>query len=445
MQKPRFGVCLAMLLLLLHGVSAGADDPPAQPPEHHHPMAGMAMPEPPPAPTPDLPGSEMQMPGMLGPYDMSREASGTSWQPDSTPVPGLQHMGSPWSTMWDGFANLIYDHQGGPRGADKGFSTSMLMGMGRRELEQGALGVRVMVSADPLMGRDGYPELFQTGETADGVHPLIDRQHPHNLLMEAAASYSRNLSGQTALFAYAGIAGEPALGPPAFMHRLSGIDNPVAPLGHHWLDATHISYGVLTAGSTWDRLRLEASVFNGREPDQNRYQVELRHLDSNAVRVSWNPSADLALQASTGRLASPEQLAPDVTVRRSTVSASYNRIGRGLVSQTTMAWGRNQALPGSASNAWLLESEVSADARDTVFGRIERVGKDELFGPGQPLDGRLFTIESLSLGYIRDVARVASVRLGIGGMATVYRYDHALDASYGSNPVSCLLFLRARL
>jgi hypothetical protein len=347
--------------------------------------------------------------------------------------------------MWDGFANLIYDHQGGPRGQDKSFSTSMLMGMGRRELAQGALGVRVMVSADPLMGRDGYPELFQTGETADGVHPLIDRQHPHNLLMEAAGTYSRNLSERSAVFAYAGVAGEPALGPPAFMHRLSGTDNPVAPLGHHWLDATHISYGVVTAGSTWDRVRLEASAFNGREPDQNRYQVELRRLDSNAVRIAWNPVPDLALQASSGRLASPEQLEPGIAVRRTTASASINRIRPGLVSQTTLAWGRNVPQAGSASDAYLLESEIIFDGSQTVFARIERVGKDGLFLPGQALYGRTFVIDSFSLGVIHDFARIAAARIGMGAMATVYRYDGVLNPSYGRGPLSGLLFLRVHL
>jgi hypothetical protein len=219
--------------------------------------------------TMEMPGMP-DMPGTLGPYMMARESSGTSWQPDSTPMGGLMRMHGEWMTMWHGMLDLIYDDQGGPRGAAKAFSTSMLMLMARRDLAQGALGLRLMLSADPLMGRYGYPELFQTGETADGVHPLIDRQHPHNLLMEASGSYSRNLSTQSAVYLYAAVAGEPALGPPAFMHRFSSEDNPEAPLTHHWLDSTHITYGVVTAGYEWDRVKLEGSAFNGREPDQDR-------------------------------------------------------------------------------------------------------------------------------------------------------------------------------
>jgi hypothetical protein len=349
-----------------------------------------------------------------------------------------------WMTMWDGFANLVYDDQGGPRGAAQTFSNSMLMLMGRRELDGGAFGLRGMISADPLMGKSGYPELFQTGETADGVHPLIDRQHPHNLLMEAAGTFSWNVE-RGAVFGYLGVAGEPALGPPAFMDRFSGIDNPEAPLSHHWLDSTHISYGVATAGYVRDGIKLEASAFNGREPDQNRYDVELRRFDSYAARASWNPLPDLSLQLSTGRLASPEQLSPNVAIHRSTASASWNRMLSNSQWQTTFAWGRNDPQREPASNAWLLETAWILDGRHTFFGRAEHVAKDDLLLPGEILFGRPFTIGSLSLGYIEDFFRRGNLRIGIGGLVTSYRYPQVLDESYGNRPVSFLLFLRARL
>lgn len=182
----------------------------------------------------------MVMRGMYGPYSMTREAFGTSWQPDATPMEGIHAMIGPWSTMWHGFVNLVYDHQDGPRGDDKSFGQSMLMGMGQRRLGQGTLGLRGMISLDPLMGKSGYPLLFQTGESADGRTPLIDRQHPHDLFMELAASYSLPLSADSAVFGYIGLPGEPALGPTAFMHRFSAMDNPEAPLTHHRLDATHL-------------------------------------------------------------------------------------------------------------------------------------------------------------------------------------------------------------
>jgi hypothetical protein len=385
------------------------------------------------------------MAGFYGPYPMSRDASGTSWQPDSTPTAGLQRMGDAWMTMWQGIANLVYDDQGGPRGDTKAFSSSMLMLMGRRALEEGAFGLRLMVSADPLMGRTGYPELFQTGETADGVHPLIDRQHPHNLLMEAAGTYSVDLSDRSAVYGYAGVAGEPALGPPAFVSRFSGIDNPEAPLSHHWLDSTHITYGVATAGYVLDRIKLEASVFNGREPDQDRYKVELRRFDSYSARLSCNGLPDLSLQLSYGRIASPEQLEPNVAVRRTTASASYNRMLARVQWQTTLAWGRNAPHPGASSTALLLESALTVASRHTLFGRAERVGRDELFLPGQPLYRQAITIDSLSLGYIFDFTHLGAARIGVGGLASAYRYPAAVDATYGRGPISYLLFARARL
>ncbi len=386
----------------------------------------------------------MQMPGLYGRYAMTREGSGTSWQPDSTPMDGAQQMHGPWMTMEHGYVDAIYDDQGGPRGATKTFSTSMLMFMARRDLDDGAFGARLMVSADPLMGKSGYPLLFQTGETANGTDPLIDRQHPHDLLMEAALTYSRNLGQESSAFVYAGLPGEPALGPNAFMHRFSGMDNPEAPLSHHWLDSTHISWGVVTAGYILGNLKLEASAFNGREPDENRYNIEVRPLDSYAVRLSYNPSAAWSLQGSFGRLASPEQLEPEVSVRRTTFSASYNApVARGW--QTTLAFGRNDPSSGPATDAWLLESAAAVTAQLTVFTRYEHAAKDELFLPDQPLYGRTFNIQKLSVGGVYDVARFAGVRFGIGALLSAYEYPSALDASYGTHPTSFMVFARARL
>ena len=386
----------------------------------------------------------MSMAGLYGPYDLTREGSGTSWQPDSTPMGGLHSMRGPWMGMVHGFVDLIYDDQGGPRGDTKTFSTSMLMLVARRELSDGAFGLRFMVSADPLMGREGYPLLFQTGETANGVTPLIDRQHPHDLIMEAAASYSIDLSPHSSLFVYAGLPGEPALGPNAFMHRLSGEDNPEAPLTHHWLDSTHITWGVVTAGYTWQGVKIETSAFNGREPNQDRYDIEVRPLDSWSTRLSYNFGPDWSLQASYGYLASPEQLEPNVSVRRTTASASYNA-PVGLPWQTTFAWGRNDPSTGPASNGWLLESEARLPAGHTVFARLERVGKDELFLPGAALDGHTFLINSLTAGYIYDFLHVGTLRLGLGGLISTYSYSSELNNTYGYRPTSYMVFMRARL
>jgi hypothetical protein len=398
---------------------------------------------------PAMPIAPISMTGAFGPYSMAREASGTSWQPDTTPMDEPQFMLGPWMLMAHGYADAIYDDQGGPRGASKGFSTSMGMLMARRPLgDSGTLGLRAMMSLDPLMGANGYPLLFATGETADGRTPLVDRQHPHDLFMELSASYSLALSGGSSVFLYAGLPGEPALGPPAFMHRESGMDIPEAPITHHWLDSTHITYGVLTAGYVHHRWKIEVSAFRGREPNQNRFDVEAPALDSASARLSFNPGLNWSLQASGGYLHSPEQLSPGVNETRVTASASYTRpFGESDIWATTFAWGRKFNAPGRTLDGFLLESELVLHGLNTLFTRIERVDEDELFdtSPASPLQGSAVTVDKISLGYIRDVRVAAHVKLGAGVLVSRYKYPSALDRAYGSDPTSFMLFLRLRV
>jgi uncharacterized cupredoxin-like copper-binding protein len=384
-----------------------------------------------------------EMQGAYGGYPMARESSGTAWQPDASPHQGIHALRGEWSTMTHGIANLIYDRQGGPRGDTKTFSTSMLMLMAQRPAAGGTLGLRGMVSADPLMGKRGYPLLLQTGEAANGA-PLIDRQHPHDLFMELAASYSRPLSERSSVFVYAGLPGEPALGPPAFMHRFSSEDNPEAPISHHWLDSTHITYGVVTLGYVMDNIKLEGSVFRGREPDERRYDIETGKLDSVSVRLSHNPTKDWALQLSRARIKSPEELHPDADVDRTTASAIYHRAFGSAATQTTLAWGRNSPSHGEATNTFLLESAVRLSRTHTVFGRAERADKNELFPEGDPRADEKFRVGKLTLGYVYDLPRDGHWKLGVGGLASRYRLPAELAPVYG-NPTSFMLFVRAKI
>jgi uncharacterized cupredoxin-like copper-binding protein len=386
-------------------------------------------------------GSDMR--AMYGGYPATRESSGTSWQPDASPHEGIHAMAGEWSTMTHGFANLIYDRQGGPRGDTKTFSTSMLMVMGQRQLGEGTLGMRGMISADPLMGERGYPLLLQTGETANGA-PLIDRQHPHDLFMELSASYSHPLTDRSSVFAYAGLPGEPALGPPAFMHRFSGEDNPEAPISHHWLDSTHITYGVVTLGYVFGIMKIEGSAFRGREPDENRYNIETGKLDSASVRLSYNPTKEWALQVSRGHLKSPEESHPDVDIDRTTASAIYQRSFGAASWGTTFAWGRNAPSQGDATDALLLESAVRMGQTHTFFARAERADKNELFTAGDPLADQTFRVGKLTLGYIYDFPSGGHYQIGIGGLVSRYSLPSALEPIYG-NPTSFMLFARVKI
>ena len=328
--------------------------------------------------------------------------------------------------------------------AYKIFSESMLMGMAQRMMGPGQLTLRGMISLDPIMGARGYPLLLQTGETANGRTPLIDRQHPHDLFMELAGIYSVPVADRTSVFLYAGYPGEPALGPPTFMHRFSAMADPEAPIAHHWLDATHITYGVLTAGLVYGDWKIEGSVFNGREPDQHRWNFDPLRLNSESARLTFNPDENWSFQMSYGVIKSPEQLEPGIDQRRITASAIYNRKFEHGSWQTTFAWGRNNADPGPSLDAFLLESAVSWDAH-TIFARAENVDKNELFQSPDPLTGRAFNVSKFSLGYMVDVPLGEHVSLGVGALGSVYALPSALDRAYGASPTSATLFTRLKL
>jgi len=376
----------------------------------------------------------------LGGYRMTRDASGTSWQPDASPHAGVMvHTDGGWMLMGHALFNGVVDRQGGPRGGDKTFLAGMVMGMAQRPMGDGTLGFKAMVSPDPLMGRRGYPLLLATGETADGETPLIDRQHPHDLFMELSASYSHPLGGGFDGYVYAGLPGEPAFGPPAFMHRQAASDSPEAPITHHWFDSTHITFGVVTAGVSRENWKVEASAFRGREPDQRRYDIETGQLDSVSARASWNPTPNWALQASWARINSPEALEPDDDEARTSVSALYARpFGADGSLSATLAWARKDRVPGDALQAWLAEGAIRPDQRWTIFARAEQVEQDELAGHHGGSD----TVRKLSVGAIHDVPLSTHVKLGFGGLVSVFDAPTALGYD---DPTGGMVFVRLKI
>jgi len=438
---------------------AGHTAPPTQAPTLN-PHAGHAMPQSAPA-TPPMDHSSHDMSAMrgmdhgadhtmtsaLGAWPMSRDASGTSWQPDSSEHGGIHVQQGDWSIMSHALINLTYDTQSGPRGDDKTFVSGMLMTSARRDFSDGStLNLRAMLSPDPLMGEAGYPLLLAAGETADGVNPLVDRQHPHELVMELSASYARRLSETDSVFAYIGLPGEPAFGPPAFMHRMSAMDSPEAPITHHWLDSTHIVFGVATLGWVHDTMKIEASSFRGREPDQDRYDIESPEFDSWSVRGSWNPSPEWSLQASYADVTAPEQLEPGEDETKLSASVLHTRrIGPDGWWSSTLAWGRKTDNHDESKDAWLLESAVSPDDHWTVFARAERIETDELLPAVGGGHGALFTVAKASVGAVHDWTIAPRVRFGLGALYAINRVPAGLESSYGGDPDGGMVFVRLKI
>lgn len=362
----------------------------------------------------------------------AREASGTAWSSDVTPMYAVHVQKGPWEVMVHENLFLQYLHESGDRGAGQTGSINWFMGMASRNAGTGRLGLRGMFSLEPwTIGGCGYPDLLASGETCDG-EAIHDRQHPHDLFMEAAATYDAPLNGAMRWQVYGGPVGEPALGPVPFPHRVSAMPNPVAPISHHWLDSTHITFGVVTGAVYGRRWKAEASAFNGREPDEQRTDFDFGALDSISGRVSFIPTPNMALQLSSGRLTDAEPSETGLSAidaTRVTASATYHRaLGQSGIWASIAAWGRN-AEGDHSSHALLLESTVTLDDRDTWFGRLEVAGKTahdlDVSGDGN------FMIGKLQGGYTRHLDAWNGLRPGIGLNLSSAFVPESLKPAYG--------------
>ena len=409
-------------------------------------MPGMAMPMPSSSPNESHGGDAMTGMTMMG-DGRSSAGSGTSRLPANDTMPGLHVMAGDWMLMAHGYAWGSWTDQGGPRGGKEAFVQSMAMIEASRPIGAGVdLTLRSMLSADPLMGKRGYPDLFASGETAHGL-ALIDRQHPHDLFMEMSGRIDVKTGEDRRLFVYAGLPGEPALGPSAFMHRGSARFDPEAPITHHWFDSTHITWGVVTAGYAARGWQIEASAFKGREPNEDRYDVETPKLDSWSVRATWNPAPAWSAEVSYGELHSPEALHPEQNEHRLIASASYSAHGVDV----TAAYSRKAISGGQVLPAWLVEGTWAITRRHAVFGRFENVLNDELFereeqlGIAEPLIGQPFRVSKFTAGYAYTLPLGKTLAVALGAAASAYAKSDRLDEAYGRNPHSLTIFAKLML
>jgi hypothetical protein len=412
-------------------------------------------------------GGQQSMPGMAGmdQHWMSmamtagslaeqignHNTSGTSAEPNSTPIPMLMTTRGAWTLMLHDLGFLSDIQQTGPRAHDQLFSVNWFMPMAQRRLARGTLTLRAMLSLEPatITGRY-YPLLFQQGETAYG-NPLVDGQHPHNFFMELAALYDVKVGGNTLLSFYAAPVGDPAMGPTAYPHRASASEDPLATLGHHLQDSTHISYDVLTAGLTYKVARVEFSGFHGREPGENRWDLDAGRIDSWSTRLTVNPAPNWSGQYSIGRLKSPEQLNPNEDVLRMTASLMYNRSLADGNWASTLIWGRNLTLPEhEVFNGYLMESTLRFREHNSVWGRVENVDRtNELLLGGKPEpagfeEHYLARVQAYTLGYDRDIHVIPHLAIAPGAQVTLYGVPGSLQPIYGAHPAGVAVFLRLR-
>jgi hypothetical protein len=441
-------ISVFIFIFFLHFVSA-AEEPPAAQHTHGTDQASES-----PA-MQDMAGMQStmhQQPATFIGEILHHSTSGTSALPNSTDEPMVMRPSGKWLFMFHGVAFLSALQQSGPRGYDKIFSTNWFMPMAQRQIGRGHLTLRTMISLEPATVTNRfYPLLFQQGETAFGK-PINDGQHPHDFIMELAALYDLRLDDNTLLSFYAAPVGDPAMGPSAYAHRASASENPVASLGHHLQDSTHIVNDVVTAGLAYKNARIEVSGFHGREPDEFRWDINSGAVDSWSTRLTVKPGQNWSAQYSFAHLTSPEDIHPDEDVQRMTASISYNRpMTRGSWA-STLLWGRNRVLQtGQVFNGYLAESTLQFSGSNRVWGRIENLDRtNELLLGKQPeppgFDEQfLARIQAYTIGYDRDFPLLPGLSTALGGQMSFYGKPDFLSSIYGEHPVGAILFIRVRL
>lgn len=345
--------------------------------------------------------------------------------------------------MQDAAVYGLFNHQGGPRGGGELRVPNWWMGMFNRKVKSSDLTINAMFSLDPLtVGKKGYRELFQVGESFEG-RPLIDYQHPHDVFMQLAAVWRIPVSAGTGFTLAGGPSAEPAIGPVAFMHRASAIENPMSPLSHHTFDSTHIAFGVITGAVDHGAWTLEASVFNGREPDEERWDFDFGSMDSYAGRVWFKPREQWEFQVSSARLKSPEALGHGDIVRTTASGSWLSRDGENFTA-ITAAYGVNNG-EAADRHAVLLEATRRAGSF-SPYGRLEFVEVET----GVLLEDHAVehslkdTVAAITFGVVRELRRWRRVETGIGGAVTFYGVPDSLKPTHGDRPVSAQIFLRLR-
>ena len=382
---------------------------------------------------------------------LAHDTSGTSAQPVSTPAPMLMTTAHDWTLMFHANVFVLDEQQSSSRGGDKFFSTNWLMGMAQHDAGPGKFTIRAMLTLEPATITDRrYPLLFQQGETAYGV-PIADGQHPHDFVMELAVLYDLKLGNNALLSFYFAPTGDPALGPTAYPHRASAAEDPLAALGHHQEDSSHVAADVATVGFTYRFVRIEASGFHGREPDEFRWNIDQGPIDSWSTRVTIQPGKNWSGQYSYGRIASPEALFPGEDQERMTASVMYNRPLRDGNWASTLLWGRTRSLEDNTIfNSYLFESTVRFLTRNYAWTRFESAERsNELIVGENPLppdfaERPIGQVQAYTFRFDHDFDLIPRLASALGAQFSAYSAPDPLKPIYGAHPVGGAIFVRLR-
>ena len=294
----------------------------------------------------------------------------------------------------------------------------------------------------------GYPELLQIGEQRDDGSPFIDDQHPHSspimgLTLSDTISFGVGKNHAKVWFAPRG---ESTDGPVAFMHRATGVVNPDAPLGHHiGQDVGHISSTVVGASIFVGDTTIEASSFNGTEPDPMKVDLPIGALNSYAARLTEQFSRHFYAMASAAFVKSPDPNEPDLDHlwRYSASIYGETQIDEGWSLSETLIWGLINNFDHSSSlNSFADEFLLRKDAC-SFWGRLEILQRtpSELAVINTDDMNRGRWVTAATFGYTHRLAEWGDAELGLGGSLTKDFLPPEFESAYGGDPLTAKIFL----
>jgi hypothetical protein len=302
--------------------------------------------------------------------------------------------------------------------------------------------------------RHGYPELLQVGEERGDGSPYIDAQHPHSSpIMGLTLSDTMGLADDRSLKLSFAPRGESTDGPVAYVHRAAARDMPDAPLGHHvGQDAGHISSTVLAAQLSVKAWIIEASAYNGDEPEPTHVNLPLGPLNSGALRLIYAITPSHRVMGSAAEVKQMDPAFPGMTSATRLSASLYDRFplsGAWTVDHDFVV-GSISWHPAGATLTSFLDEVTATSGQSDIWGRLEIVQRlgSELALPDTPAmvasqDKRW--VSALTVGYTYWAARSHGLELGIGTSLTADAIPAAWANAYGSQvPLTGRIIIQVR-